>query len=55
MRERKQTFGFRVPSSLLKKLQYLARLDTRSTGSMLRVLIYDYVEKYEREHGPIRP
>lgn len=54
MREKTQNFGFRIPISLLKKLQALARQDARSTGSMLRVLIYDYIEKYEREHGPIQ-
>lgn len=46
-------FGFRIPEELLNKLKYIAEKDCRSTGSMVRILIYDFVEKFEQEHGQI--
>lgn len=46
-------FGFRLPEELLRKLKCIAKQDCRSTGSMVRVLVYDCVEKFEKEYGEI--
>lgn len=48
-------FGFRIPAELLRKLRYIAKQDCRSTGSMIRVLIYDYVAAFEKRYGTINP
>lgn len=53
MKDKQINFGFRIPEELLDKLKYIAQYDCRSTGSMVRVLIYDCVEKFEKEHGEI--
>lgn len=53
MGKRLQNFGFRIPEELLQKLRYIAKYECRSTGGMLRVLVYDHVERFEREHGKI--
>lgn len=53
MKDRQVNFGFRIPEKLLGKLKYIAKYECRSTGSMVRVLIYDCVEKFEKEHGEI--
>lgn len=50
---KKVNFGFRVPEESLKKLRYIAKQDCRSTASMIRVLIADYIRKFEAEHGEI--
>lgn len=55
MKEPTANFGFRIPAELLRKLRYIAKQDCRSTSSMIRVLIYDYVETFEKEHGTIGP
>lgn len=51
--KQQRNFGFRIPEELLKKLRYIAKYESRSTGGMLRVLVYDHVEQFEREHGEI--
>lgn len=53
MKEPTRNFGFRLPEDTLRKLRYIAALDSRSTGSMIRVLIYECVEGFEKEHGEI--
>ena len=53
MKTQKVNFGFRLSEELLKKLRYIAKQDCRSTSSMIRVLIYDYVAAFERKHGKI--
>lgn len=53
MKKPTANFGFRIPAELLQKLRYIAKQDCRSTSSMIRVLIYDYVAAFEREHGKI--
>ena len=53
MKQPTVNFGFRIPEYLLQKLKFIAKYDCRSTGSMVRVLIYDLVEKFEQEHGEI--
>ncbi len=55
MKEPTVNFGFRIPAELLRKLRYIAKQDCRSTSSMIRVLIYDYVEAFEKEHGTKGP
>ena len=53
MKEPTKNYGFRAPVELMEKLQYIAAYDCRSRGSMLRVLVYDCVERFEKEHGEI--
>lgn len=53
MKSEGTNFGFRIPVDLLKKLQVVARYESRSVGSMVRVLIYDCVDAFEAEHGKI--
>lgn len=53
MKTQKVNFGFRLSEELLKKLRYIAKQDCRSTASMIRVLIADYIRKFEAEHGEI--
>lgn len=55
MKESTKNFGLRIPVNLLQKLQYIAKEECRSTSSMVRVLIYDCVEEFEKEHGTIDP
>ncbi len=53
MRQPTKNIGVRIPVELLNKLRHIAKEDCRSTSSMIRVLIYDYVAAFEREHGKI--
>lgn len=53
MKNEKVNFGLRIPAELLEKFRYIAQADSRSVSSMLRVLIYDCVESFEKEHGEI--
>ncbi len=53
MKEPTKSFGFRLPAETLEKLRYIASFDCRSASSMIRVLIYDCVEEFEKEHGEI--
>ena len=51
----KKTIGIRIPTQSLEKLRFIAKQDSRSVSSMIRVLIYDCVEEFEKEHGTIDP
>ena len=53
MKDRQINFGFRIPEDQLKKLKYIAKYDCRSTGRLIRMLIYSCVKKFEKEHGEI--
>jgi predicted DNA-binding protein len=50
-----KNLGIRIPVKLLQKLQYIAQEDSRSTSGMVRFLIYNCVEEFERSHGTIDP
>ncbi|MCI8474283.1 MAG: Arc family DNA-binding protein [Oscillospiraceae bacterium] len=51
----KKTVGIRIPAKSLEKLRLIAKQDSRSVSSMIRVLIYNCVEEFEKEHGTIDP
>lgn len=53
MKKPSRTFSFQIPEALLQKLNYIAAQQCRSTGSILRVLARDCVDRFEREHGEI--
>ena len=51
----KKTVGIRIPAKSLEKLRLIAKQDSRSVSSMIRVLIDNCVEEFEKEHGTIDP
>ena len=53
MNRPKKTIGIRVPAESLEKLRFIAKQDSRSVSSMIRVLAYNCVEEFEKEHGKI--
>lgn len=53
MRHPTKNVSIRIPAESLVKLRLIAKQDCRSTSSMVRVLIYDHIEKFEKEHGEI--
>ena len=53
MKQPTRNIGLRIPGEVLEKLRYIAREECRSTSSMIRVLVYECVERYEGEHGEI--
>ena len=53
MKRPDKTVGFRLSVELLEKIQYIARFECRSTSSVIRLLIREHVEQFEREHGII--
>lgn len=54
MADRISKFTLRAETDLLKKLQFIAKYNGRSSNQELTVLIRKYIEKYEQKHGEIR-
>lgn len=53
MKQPVKNLSVRIPVELLNKFRVTAKQDCRSTSSMVRVLIADYIRKFEEEHGEI--
>ncbi len=47
--------GFRIDEELLRKFRYVCDYEGRSATSALLQLISQRVDRFEREHGKIKP
>lgn len=45
--------AFRCDKEMIKKLEYIADKNTRTRNQEMKHIIKQYVELYEKEHGPI--
>lgn len=48
-----KSISFRLEENLLKKFRFAAAYEGRTANSQVRILIRDFVNAYEKEHGKI--
>ena len=48
-----KNMSFRIDSTMLKKLHYIARYDGRSTNGYMLYMIRRIIKNFEKEHGEI--
>lgn len=45
--------GLRLNESVYTKIRYLSAKEQRSLNNLIEYVLQQYVENYEKEHGPI--
>lgn len=46
-------YAFRCDEETIKKLEYIAKQNTRTRNQEMKHIIKQYIEKYETQHGEI--
>ena len=46
--------GLRLPRPMYAKIKMLAEQDSRTVNNLLELILKNYIEGYEREHGEIQ-
>lgn len=49
-----QQYAFRCDTETIKKLEYIAKINTRTRNQEMKHIIKQYIQTYEIQHGEIK-
>lgn len=47
-------FTLRINGEMLDKIRMIAKRDMRSINTKMLLIFQEYIEKYEKKHGPLK-